>query len=50
MADSLIKTVSQPPIVQDALKKPGKEKKPKPEATKKRPVKKDLKRIIDTYA
>ncbi len=50
MADSLIKSVSQPPAVQDALKKPEKEKQSKPERAKKRPVKKDSKHIIDTYA
>lgn len=50
MADSLIGTVTKAPAVQDALKKPERDKEKKPLNKKPRPDKKDSKRIIDTYA
>jgi len=50
MSDPLIKSVNQSPRVQDALKKPDREKQQNPRQQKKDRKKKDSKRIIDTYA
>ncbi len=50
MSDPLIKSVNHSPRVQDALKKPEREKNQNPRQQKKDRKKKDSKRIIDTYA
>jgi hypothetical protein len=50
MSDPLIKSVNHSPRVQDALKKPDREKNQNPRQQKKDRKKKDTKRIIDTYA
>lgn len=50
MDEELIKAVQKTPIVKDALKKNEQEQSAKSKAKKKHKVKKDPKRIIDTYA
>ena len=50
MSDNLIKSVNHTRRVQDSLNKPDPEKKQKPRQKEKKRNKKDLKRIIDTYA
>jgi hypothetical protein len=50
MAEPLINIVTKTLVVQDALKKPERDKPQKPAIKKKRPDDKDPKRIIDTYA
>jgi len=50
MDESSIKSISKTPIVPDALKKHDQEQQRKHAAKKKSKIKKDPKRIIDTYA
>ena len=50
MDESSIKSIHKTPIVPDALKKREQESQRKPAAKKKEKIKKDPKRIIDTYA
>ena len=50
MAEPLINLVTKTLKVQDALKKPEREKTQKPEDKKKKPDKKDPDHIIDTFA
>lgn len=50
MAEPLINNVTKTLVVQDALKKPERDKPQKPAIKKNKPDKKDSKHIIDTYA
>lgn len=50
MAEPLINNVTKTQIVQDALKKPERDKQQKSVIKKNKRDKKDPKRIIDTYA
>jgi hypothetical protein len=50
MAEPLINVVTKPPMVQDALKKPERNKSKMRAIKKHKANKKDPKRIIDTYA
>ncbi|MFT4607452.1 MAG: hypothetical protein ACI9V8_001159 [Urechidicola sp.] len=50
MVESLINTVTKTLTVQDALKKPERDKPQKPALKKKKSNKKDPEHIIDTYA
>ena len=50
MDESSIKSIHKTPIVPDALKKREQDQNRKPPVKKKAKLKKDPKRIIDTYA